>query len=141
MMTTAQNSALAAGRILAASIFILSGLTKIGAYAGTAAYMESVGVPGALLPAAIAFEIGVGLALAAGLFTRLAAASLAAFSIVTAVLFHANFADQMQTILFLKNISMAGGLVAFAAVGGGAYALDRFVPARLGGTRAQLSHA
>jgi putative oxidoreductase len=113
------------GRILVAQIFILAGIDKLGAgYSGTQAYMESMGVPGALLPVVIALEIAGGLALAAGFITRYAAWALAAFTVVAGVLFHANFSDQMQTILFMKNMAMAGGLLVLAAAGAGALSLD-----------------
>jgi putative oxidoreductase len=113
------------GRILIAHIFLLAGITKLGAgYAGSQAYMESVGLPGMLLPAVIALELTGGLALAVGLFTRYSAWALAAFSVIAAVLFHANFADQMQTILFMKNLAMAGGLMVLAAYGAGTISLD-----------------
>lgn len=113
------------GRIFLAQIFILAGIDKLGAgYSGTQAYMESMGVPGALLPVVIALEIAGGLALAAGFITRYAAWALAAFTVVAGVLFHANFSDQMQTILFMKNMAMAGGLLVLAAAGAGALSLD-----------------
>ena len=113
------------GRILVAQIFILAGIDKLGAgYSGTQAYMESMGVPGALLPVVIALEIAGGLALAAGFITRYAACALAAFTVVAGVLFHANFSDQMQMILFMKNMAMAGGLLVLAAAGAGALSLD-----------------
>jgi putative oxidoreductase len=113
-----------AGRVLLAAIFVLSGYTKIGGYAATQAYMESTGVPGALLPLVIAVELGGGLAIVFGFLTRLAAIGLAGFSIVSAVLFHGG-ADQMQQIMFLKNFAMAGGFLILAANGAGAWSLDR----------------
>jgi len=114
------------GRILLAQIFIMAGINKLGAgYSGTQAYMESMGVPGALLPVVIALEIAGGLALAAGFITRYAAWALAAFTVVAGVLFHANFSDQMQMILFMKNMAMAGGLLVLAAAGAGALSLDQ----------------
>ena len=100
-----------AGRAMMSFIFIMAGLSKIGAYAGTQGYMESVGVPGILLPAVILLELAGGLAILLGWQTRIAALLLAGFSIVSAVIFHANFADQTQMILFMKNIAMAGGLL------------------------------
>lgn len=113
------------GRVLMAQIFIMAGINKLGAgYAGTQAYMESMGVPGALLPVVIALEIAGGLALAAGLITRYSAWALAGFTVVAGVLFHANFSDQMQTILFMKNMAMAGGLLVIAAAGAGSLSLD-----------------
>jgi putative oxidoreductase len=113
-----------AGRILISAIFILAGWGKIAGYAGTQAYMESVGVPGALLPVVIVTELGGGLLVLAGLWTRLAAFALAGFSIVAAALFHANFADQMQQILFMKNLAMAGGLLFLVVHGAGALSID-----------------
>jgi putative oxidoreductase len=113
-----------AGRILISVIFVLAGFSKIGGYAGTQAYMESQGVPGALLPLVIATELGGGILVVLGLFTRLAALALAGFSILAAVLFHANFGDQMQQILFMKNLAMAGGFLFLVAHGAGALSLD-----------------
>lgn len=113
-----------AGRVLISAIFILAGWGKIAGYAGTQGYMESVGVPGALLPMVIATELGGGLLVLLGLWTRLAAFALAGFSIVAAALFHANFGDQMQQILFMKNLAMAGGLLFLVVHGAGALSID-----------------
>jgi putative oxidoreductase len=103
------------GRVLLSFIFIMAGISKIGAYTGTQGYMESMGVPGILLPLVIMLEVGGGLALLLGWQTRIAAFLLAGFSIVSALIFHANFADQMQSILFMKNIAIAGGLLLLVA--------------------------
>lgn len=102
------------GRLLMAQIFLIAGFGKITGYAGTQGYMEAMGVPGALLPLVIALEVGGGLALVLGLQTRLAALALAGFSIVSALLFHNNLADQTQMIMFMKNFAMAGGLLILA---------------------------
>lgn len=111
-------------RALAAAIFIMAGISKLGAgYAGTEAYMASMGVPGALLPLVIALEIGGGLAVLFGFQARLAAFALAVFCVVSAFLFHTD-ADQMQQIMFMKNLSMAGGLLAFTVFGAGRLSLD-----------------
>lgn len=125
-----------AGRMLIAAIFVSAGWSKIGGYAGTLAYMESAGVPGALLPLVIAVELGGGLAIVLGLFTRLAALGLAGFSIVSAALFHAD-ADPMQQIMFMKNVAMAGGFLFLVARGAGRYSLD----ARLAGRGAEESRS
>lgn len=113
------------GRFLIALIFIGAGYSKIGGYEGTAAYMTSMGVPGALLPLVIAAELGGGLLVLAGLFTRFAALALAGFSVISAVLFHGNVADPMQQILFMKNLAMAGGFLFLVANGAGRFSLDR----------------
>ena len=112
------------GRILIATIFILSGFTKITGYAGTQGYMEAMGVPGALLPLVIVTELGGGLLVVLGLWTRLAALALAGFSLLSAVLFHASFADQVQMIMFLKNFAIAGGFLFLVAHGPGPWSID-----------------
>ena len=112
------------GRVMLALIFILAGVGKIMDPAGTMGYMQSMGVPGILLWPTVALEVLVGLAVAVGYKTRYAAIALAIFSIAAAVIFHRNFADQMQMILFLKNIAMAGGLLLLAAGGITAYSVD-----------------
>ena len=113
-----------AGRILLAAIFLASGLGKLGAWAATQQYMASQGVPGALLAPVVALEIGGAALVVAGLWTRLAALALAAFTLLAAALFHANFADQLQSIMFLKNLAIAGGFLLLATNGAGAWSLD-----------------
>jgi putative oxidoreductase len=103
------------GRILISSIFIMAGINKINGYVGTQGYMESMGVPGVLLPLVILLEIGGGLAVLLGWQTRIAAFLLAGFTVFSALIFHANFGDQMQSILFMKNVAMAGGLLILVA--------------------------
>jgi len=99
------------GCVLMSSIFIMAGINKITGYAGTQGYMESMGVPGALLPLVILLEIGGGLAVLSGWQIRIAAFLLAGFSVLSAMIFHTDFGDQMQSILFMKNLAMAGGLL------------------------------
>jgi putative oxidoreductase len=113
-----------AGRILLSAIFLISGITKITGYAATAGYMQSKGVPGMLLPAVIALEIGGALLVITGWHTRLAALALAGFSMAAAVLFHLASGDQMQAIMFMKNFAIAGGFLVIAAHGAGAWSLD-----------------
>jgi len=113
-----------AGRVGLSLIFILSGVAKISAYAGTQQYMAAAGVPGFLLPFVIALEVGGGLAILAGALTRQVAVALAAFSVVAGFLFHFNLADQNQFIHFMKNIAIAGGFLALAANGAGAISID-----------------
>ncbi len=113
------------GRILLGHIFVLAGFSKLGAgYASTQGWMEAMGVPGMLLPAVILLEIGAGAALILGFQARIAAIALAGFSIISALIFHTNFADQMQMIMFMKNFAMAGGLLFVSAFGAGAWSLD-----------------
>jgi putative oxidoreductase len=123
---TAANIVAAAGRVLISAIFILSGLSKLAAPAATIGYIDAVGLPFAPLAfaAAVAIEVVGGVALIAGFKTRWVAGVLALFSVVTAIAFHANLADQNQFIHFFKNIAMAGGLLQIVAFGAGALSLD-----------------
>lgn len=118
------NNLMPLARVLLSSLFLVAGLSKIGQYAGTQAYMASVGLPGSLLPLVILLEAGGALALIVGFQVRWVALALALFSIVSALLFHFNFADQIQSLMFLKNFSIAGGLLVLAAAGAGAWSLD-----------------
>src|SRR5690242_4085219 len=113
-----------AGRILLASLFLLSGLSKISGYAATAGYMAAMGVPRVLLPLVIATEVLGSIALIIGWKTRIAAVLLAGFTLMAAFLFHNNFADQIQMIMFLKNVAIAGALLLLAAHGAGPLSLD-----------------
>jgi len=112
------------GRTMISAIFVMSGLNKITNYAGTSGYMESMGVPGGILPLVIFTEVVFGLMVILGWNTKLAAFALAGFSIFSAFLFHNNFADQNEIANFMKNIAIAGGFFILVAHGAGAYALD-----------------
>ena len=118
------------GRLLVAPIFLFAGLGKISAYEGTQGYMEAFGVPGALLPLVILFEVGAGLALVAGVLTRYIAWALAAFSVISALVFHTAFGDQTQLIMFMKNLAIAGGLLFLGVTGAGALSVDAWLKPR-----------
>jgi putative oxidoreductase len=115
-----------AGRLLIGGIFLMSGLSKIPAYAGISAAISSAGLPLAPLGfvIALAVEIGLGLLLLVGYRTRPAALGLAIWCVVTAIFFHRNFADQTVMIHFLKNLMIAGGLLQVVHFGAGPVSLD-----------------
>jgi putative oxidoreductase len=123
---TSQSIVPAIGRLLMAAIFVFSGIGKALAPEATLGYIQSVGLPFASLAlvGAIAIEIGGGALLVLGYKTRLIAAGLAVFSLVTAFVFHNAIGDQNQLIHLLKNVAMAGGLLQVVAFGAGAYSLD-----------------
>ena len=124
-------------RVFLGHIFVLAGLSKISAYGATQGYMDAMGVPGVLLPLVILVEIVGGLAIIAGWKTKWASLALAAFTVVAAAIFHHNFADQMQMIMFMKNIAIAGGFLLLAVHGAGGYSVDN----RRKHVTATLSHA
>jgi putative oxidoreductase len=109
------------GRILIGVPFALSGISKLATHDTTVAYISSVGLPFAQLGwlIAVAVELGGGVLLLSGYRARSVALGLAAFAVATAAFFHHNFGDQNQTIHFLKNIMLAGGLLQIVYFGAG----------------------
>jgi putative oxidoreductase len=116
----------AAGRLLLAILFLLSGLSKLAAPAATIGYIASAGLPFPFLGYVIALgvELGGGLLLLTGFHARIAAAIMAVFTIAAGLAFHNNFADQNEMIHFLKNVALAGGLLQVVAFGAGPFSLD-----------------
>ena len=112
------------GRLFLSMIFIFSGFTKITGYAATQGYMESMGVPGMLLPLVIAVELFGGLAILLGFKARFVAILLVGFNIISALIFHQFWIDESQMNPFMKNIAMAGGFLMIFAHGAGAYSID-----------------
>ena len=123
-MSNATRYADLAGRILMSIMFLISGFGKIIGYEATQGYMESLGVPGALLPLVILLEIVGPVAVILGWQTRWFAAAMAGFCVISALLFHANFADQGEMINFMKNVTIAGGFLIIVAFGAGPLSLD-----------------
>jgi putative oxidoreductase len=112
------------GRVLISVMFIMAGYSKIGGYEGTQGYMASVGVPGWLLPAVIAVELIGGLTILVGYQTRIAAFLLAGFTFLAAVIFHTDFSQQMQMILFMKNLAITGAFLLLFVHGPGQWAIN-----------------
>ena len=120
------------GRILLASIFLMSGIGKIGGFAGTAGYMGSKGLPmvEVLLAITIVIEIGAALMLILGWKAKIGAALLFLWMIPVTFMFH-NFwtmapADQqLQTIMFMKNLGLMGGMLYIMAFGSGPMSIDK----------------
>jgi len=114
------------GRILIAVLFLLAGFGKVADPSGTIAYIGTAHLPFPQIAyaASTVIELAGALLLIAGYHTRFAAAVLAIFTLAAAAVFHNNFADQNQMIHFLKNISIAGGLLQVVAFGAGGVSLD-----------------
>ena len=131
MLNNLQNPLALVGRILLALMFVLAGFSKIAGFDGTVGYIASKGLPAASLLAVLTIiaEVGGGLAIVFGYYTRWAALALAGFTLLASFIFHAFWslpADQqmVQQLLFMKNISVAGGMLVLAAFGAGAISLD-----------------
>lgn len=114
------------GRVLIGGIFLVSGISKVSAYAGITAAISNAGLPLAPLGFVVALvvEIGLGSLLLLGYRTRPVALGLAIWCVVTAIFFHHNFADQNAMIHFLKNLMIGGGLLQVVHFGSGAISLD-----------------
>ena len=130
--TPAQDTMALVGRILIAALFIPAGWGKLMGFAGTVGYITSAGLPLPQVAAAIAVivELGLGILLLVGYKTRLVALLMAIFTVATAVFFHNYWAMPADKVMsnqmnFYKNLAIAGGMLAFAAFGGGRFSIDR----------------
>jgi putative oxidoreductase len=119
------------GRILLSSVFILSGISKITAFAMEEGYVvaKHLPLPAVALTIALVIELAGGLALLAGWFTKFTAWIVFLYMIPTTFLFHNFWAMQGMdrydnTIHFQKNLAIMGGLLLLAAFGAGAYSVD-----------------
>ena len=116
-----------AARVLLSALFLMSGINKILNPADTQQYMASYGMPltGLFLMGAIALELAGGLSVLLGYKSRWGAIALIIFLIPATLIFHTNFADQMQTIQFMKNLAILGGLLMIVQSGSGDIAIKR----------------
>lgn len=126
-----QSVGILVGRILLGLIFLVSGVAKIGKFAGVAGFMSSKGIPASelLLAATIAIEVLGGLAIIVGWKARLAATAIFLFLIPVTLIFHgfwsadaASFQNQLNH--FMKNLAIMGGMLYIALVGPGPLSLD-----------------
>ena len=124
MDETGENSVLLVARFLLGSLFLWSGIGQVQGYDETAIFLARHGVIGGLLPIAIFIELAGAVLIIAGYRTRWVCLGLAGFCVVTALLFHANFADHAQMFHFLKNAAIAGGLLALYVTGPGRLSVD-----------------
>lgn len=113
-----------AGRVLLSALFVIEAVDKLWDTGGALAYMAAHGLPAALLPPAIAVELGCGLAIMAGWRTRIAAFLLAGFCFLTALIFHADLAQRAQQIQLEKDLALAGALLILAAWGAGRFSIN-----------------
>jgi putative oxidoreductase len=128
-MDRKSSAALLAGRLGLGVIFLLSGLGKLASWRGTAAFAATKGVPEILLAGATALEILGALSLIAGWKTRWGIAALVVFLVPVTLVFHGFWAyqgmeAQLQSVQFLKNVAIGGGLLAVLGAGPGAFSVD-----------------
>lgn len=118
------------GRVMLSTIFLMSGLMKIGNFAGTSGYMANMGVPMSdiALAVTIIVEVGGAAMIIVGWNARLGAAALFLWMIPVSLMFHAFWAApqaemQTQMAMFMKNMAMMGAMLMIMAFGSGAKSL------------------
>jgi putative oxidoreductase len=128
-----------AGRILLSLLFILGGWGKLLGPAATQAMFTKQGLPmvEAAWLLAVIVELGGGLAILFGLFTRPVAFICAVWCVATALIAHTNLAERAQEIQFFKNMGLTGGFLYVAAFGAGAWSLDAWLSCRRGAVAAE----
>ena len=131
-MNKARDLAALAGRLLLAFMFVYAGFGKVGGFEGTAAYIASRNVPMPAVATSIAIVVEVvgGLMLVIGWKARWAALVVAVFTFFASILFHdywtmAGEAAQVNQLMFMKNVSVIGGLLMVFALGPGRWSVDR----------------
>jgi putative oxidoreductase len=142
-MTKQTDTTALVGRVLIGVLFLMGGLSKLAAPAATQAYIAAAGLPAPVAAYFVALfvELVGSVLLFAGFRVRAVAAGLAVFTLLTAVFFHDNFADQNQMIHFLKNFAILGGLLQVVAFGAGRFSLDHRFSRSVNPSTAALSAA
>ena len=114
------------GRVLLSTLFLVEGIGKISIQEDVIMYMEDYGVPGILFLPALVLEILFPLLLIVGYKTKWTASIMALFTFTVAIIFHTNFSESMQLMLFLKDIAIAGGFMIIIAYGPSKISLDYY---------------
>ena len=120
------------GRVLLSALFLIEGISKISMQEDVVMYMEDYGVPGILFTPATILEIVFPLLLIVGYKTRWVAGVMALFTFTVAIIFHTDFSEGMQMMLFLKDIAIAGGFMIIIVHGPGKISLDHYVKSKQG---------
>ncbi len=110
-------------RIFISALFLLAGLNKIMNFKSNLAFMHTANLIGGwsdsilsvILVGAILIEVFGGLSVLFNYRIKEGAYLLAGFSILAALLFHTDFSNQIQMVMFMKNFAIAGGLIYIAA--------------------------
>jgi len=120
-----QNLLMLVGRIMLAAMVFWTGYGRLMSYASIHNYVNDWSVPHAFKPFIILWEVGGGLLLLLGIYTRAAAAALALFCVVSGFVVHLHNGDELQLIDFMKNMALTGGFLYVVATGGGEWTLGK----------------
>lgn len=116
------------GRVLIALLFVVAGWGKLTGFAGAVAMVAAAGfpMPQLMTVLAIVFELGGGLMLLTGFHVRLASRMLVVFTVIATLAYHTDFSQQVNMIMFLKNLAIIGGLLYVCKAGAGSWSLSKW---------------
>jgi putative oxidoreductase len=120
----ADNFILFGSRLLLAWLFVHEGVLLVINFEGASTGMAKMGIPPSVLVATIVLQLGAGIAIAVGWYTRLGAMALGLFCVATAIVFHTNFAVRNELLHFEKDLAIAGGMFVLMLRGSGRWSID-----------------
>ena|SRR5579871_6631381 len=120
-----QNLLMLVGRVMLAAMMLWTGFGRLASYSSLHSYVADWSVPGAFKPILILWEVGAGILLILGIYTRAAALALALFCVLSGFLVHLHDDDVLQLIDFMKNMALTGGFLYVAATGAGDWSLGK----------------
>jgi len=121
------DMALLFGRMLLSLLFLEEGIELASHFDNALEAMAKLGVAGPIATATIVVQLAAGLAIALGFTTRLAAFGLGLFCLLTALLFHTNFASHNELLHFEKDLAISGGMFVLIVAGAGKLSLDMLI--------------
>ncbi|NKJ33602.1 DoxX family protein [Rhizobium sp. SG570] len=121
------DMALLFGRMLLSLLFLEEGIELASHFDNALEAMAKLGVAAPIATATIVVQLAAGLAIALGFTTRLAAFGLGLFCLLTALLFHTNFASHNELLHFEKDLAISGGMFVLIVAGAGKLSLDMLI--------------
>jgi putative oxidoreductase len=135
-LTTKGYASLAA-RFCLSAVYLYSGLAKLVDMPAGMAEVAGLGMPapGLLLALTILVQLGGGVLMLVGLWTRLAAFLLVGFTVVATALAHNPFGlegveFQRQLTTSLEHLAIVGGIILVIAGGAGPISIDGWIEKR-----------
>tara|TARA_Y100000768_G_scaffold77759_1_gene55067 strand:+ start:192 stop:572 length:381 start_codon:yes stop_codon:yes gene_type:complete len=115
------------GRVLLSSLFIIEGVNKFFNQEETIMYMEDYGVSEIFFFPTVLLEIFIPILLIVGYKTRILGSIMCLFTLTVALIFHLDFDSQIQLIMLLKDLAIAGGFLLIASREPGLCSIDYFL--------------
>tara|TARA_Y100000992_G_C21223321_1_gene471605 strand:- start:15 stop:395 length:381 start_codon:yes stop_codon:yes gene_type:complete len=115
------------GRVLLSSLFIIEGVNKFFNQEETIMYMEDYGVSEIFFFPTVILEVFIPILLIVGYKTRILGSVMCLFTLTVALIFHLDFDSQIQLIMLLKDLAIAGGFLLIASREPGLCSIDYFL--------------